>query len=499
MPHADPRRWWALSAVMLAVLAAGLDSTVLSVALPTLATVLHASESDLQWFSAGYFMVLAAAMLPAGLLGDRYGRKAVMVTSLILFGAGSATCAFARTPAEFMAARLALGLSGAGVIVMAVSALTILFDTGERPKAVGVWAAANFLALPVGPILGGWLLSHGWWGWVFLMNVPVTLIGLIAVLALVPESRSPATPAVDALGIVLSILGLLGITLGLIEAGTQGWGAPSVVIPLASGVVALFAFLAWERRVPQPLVDPALFASRAFTWGVLTMTVAVVAMIGVLFVMPQYFQGIIGTDAMGSGVRLLALVVGLVSGAVPANRLVSRLGVKSTVAVGCVIMGAGLLAGSRMSLTSSAAYVAGWMVIAGFGMGLAMATAAAAALSELSAERSGVGSGVLQALKNLGGPLGAAVLGSVLNGAYRSRVSAARLPAAATQSVFAGIAFARRSGSDTALAAVRAAFMGGLGHVLWVSAAVALLGAGLALGFLPGRPVAHNPGGGRRS
>src|ERR1019366_9162949 len=174
------RRWWALGAVSLAVLAVGLDGTVLSVALPTLAAKLHASESDLQWFSSGYLLVLAAAMLPAGLLGDRSGRKRVMLLALALFAVGSAACAAAPSSAWFIVARALLGLAGAGVIVMALSALTVLFSEQERPKAVGIWAAVNFLALPIGPILGGWLLTHFWWGWVFLMNVPVSGIGMIA-------------------------------------------------------------------------------------------------------------------------------------------------------------------------------------------------------------------------------------------------------------------------------------------------------------------------------
>ena len=188
------RKWWALGAVSLAVMTVGLDGTVLSVALPTLSGALHASESDLQWFSSGYLLVLAAAMLPAGLLGDRYGRKKVMLFALGMFGVGSAACAYSTSVVEFLAARLLVGLAGAGVIVMAITALTVLFSKEERPKAVGVWAAANFLALPIGPILGGWLLTNYWWGWVFLINVPVALIGMAAVAALVPESRASERP-----------------------------------------------------------------------------------------------------------------------------------------------------------------------------------------------------------------------------------------------------------------------------------------------------------------
>jgi len=192
----------ALAALTLGVLAVGLDVTVLSVALPTLAVGLQASESDLQWFSSGYALTLAAAMLPAGVLGDRFGRKRIALGALVLFGVGSVACAFSVNPAEFIAGRLVLGVAGAAIVVMALSVVTVLFSEEERPRAVGIWAAANFIALPIGPIFGGWLLTNFWWGWIFLMNVPVALLGIVAVLALVPESRSPERPAIDPVGMV---------------------------------------------------------------------------------------------------------------------------------------------------------------------------------------------------------------------------------------------------------------------------------------------------------
>src|SRR5262249_14317639 len=232
MNMSGTRKWWALGALTLSVLAIGLDGTILSVALPTLANALHATESDLQWFSSGYLLVLAAAMLPMGLLGDRFGRRKVLLASLLLFGAGSAACAYAPTPEAFIAARAVLGLAGAGIIVMALSALTVLFTEAERPRAIGVWAAANFLALPLGPILGGWLLTNYWWGWVFLINVPVALVGLLAALALVPESRAPVRPGLDPFGIFASTAGLVGVTYGLIEAGRNGWGDASALAPI---------------------------------------------------------------------------------------------------------------------------------------------------------------------------------------------------------------------------------------------------------------------------
>src|SRR5215471_694041 len=281
------RRWWALGALSLAVLAVGLDATVLSVALPTLANALHASESDLQWFTSGYLLALAAAMLPAGLLGDRYGRKKVMITALFLFGIGSAACAYAPSTEVFIAARVVLGIAGAGIVVMALSALTVLFSEEERPRAVGIWAAANFIALPLGPILGGWLLTHYWWGWVFLLNVPVALVGLIATLALVPETRAPERPALDPVGIVASSAGLVALTYGFIEAGIHGWGDAGSLAWIGGGLVVLAGFVAWEHRLSrqpggQPLIDLSLFGEPAFTWGVLLSATVGLCMIGVL-------------------------------------------------------------------------------------------------------------------------------------------------------------------------------------------------------------------------
>ena len=496
MSNLGNRRWLALGAITLAVLAVGLDITVLSVALPTLAAALHASESDLQWFSSGYALVLAAAMLPMGLLGDRYGRKKVMLTALILFGAGSVACAYAPSAGAFIAARLVLGLAGAGVIVMALAAVTVLFTKEERPRAFGIWAAANFLALPLGPILGGWLLTHYWWGWVFLLNVPVVLVGLIATIALLPESLAELRPRVDVVGVVVSIVGLVGVTYGLIEAGHNGWSDAGALIWMITGLAVLVGFFFWEQRLGhrpggQPLVDLTLFRSAAFTWGVILAATAILAMIGVLFTMPQYFQGVLGTDAMGSGLRLLPLIGGLVVGAVPADRLARLVGAKFTVALGFALLAAGMLLGATTSVGSNDGFVAAWMAIVGVGMGLALATAGSAALSVLPQERSGVGSAVMQALQKVGAPFGTAILGSVLLSTYQGQLHLVGLPSAAAslvqESVFGGIAVARQLGSAALLTSVRAAFVAGMDVALLVSTGIAVVGIVLALAFLPGR------------
>ena len=488
------RRWWALGAVSLAVVAVGLDGTVMSVALPTLAASLHASESDLQWFSSGYLLVLAAAMLPAGLLGDRYGRKRVMLSALVLFAGGSAACAYAPSPAWFVAARSLLALAGSGVIVMALSALTVLFREEERPRAVGIWAAANFLALPIGPILGGWLLSHYWWGWVFLLNVPVSAIGFVAVAVLVPDSRADERPGLDVVGIAASVTGLVGLTYGLIEAGEHGWGSVGALLPMLAGVAVLTAFFAWEGRLGrqeggEPLVDPTLFRSASFTWGVLLQAFGVLAMIGVLFTMPQYFQGVLGTDPMGSGLRLLPLVGGLIVGAVPAAQIARRAGAKLTAAAGFCVLAGGLALGALTGIQSGELFVAVWMALVGVGMGVSMATSAAAALIDIPQERSGVGSAVMQAVNKTGGPLGSAILGSALTAAYLSHLQLSGLPAPAAatirRSIFGGVAVAAQLHSPALLHSVRVAFMHGLDQALFISAAIALTGAILAVLFLP--------------
>jgi EmrB/QacA subfamily drug resistance transporter len=484
---------------MLAVFAVGLDATVLSVALPTLATQLHASESDLQWFSSGYLLVLAALMLPAGLLGDRFGRKRVMMGALLLFGIASAACALSKTPTEFLAARVLLGFAGAPLIVMAISALAVLFSEKERPKAVGIWAAVNFLSLPIGPILGGYILSHAWWGWVFLMNAPVALLGLLAVVLLVPETKASRTPGLDPIGVGSSAAGLVGVTYGLIEAGQNGWGSATALVPIAAGLLLLLGFFRWEamlRRRPggQPMIDLDLFRSRGFTWGIVLLSVATVAMVGAIFTLPQYFQGITGVDPMGSGVRLLPMIGGLLLGALPAAQLTKRIGPKLVIALGFAVIGVACLLGANTTLLTGTAFTATWMAVLGLGMGLVFAPAASAALSQIDAEHSGVASGVLQALNKTGGPLGAAVFGSALSSVYQAHLPMAGLPAVAVATMRSGLsqglAVAHAVGSAALTQGVQSAFVRGMDAALLVSVGIAGVGLLLTLAFMPLRTAA---------
>lgn len=491
MKNNGSRRWWALGAITLAILAVTLDVTVLTVALPTLADALHATESQLQWFVTAYTLALVAGMLPAGLLGDRYGRRAVMVGGLVLFAAGSLACAYAPDPAVFIVARVALGLAGAALVVVALSVLTVLFDEAERPRAIGIWGAANFIGLPLGPILGGWLLSNVWWGWIFVMNVPVALLGLVAVLLLVPESRAERPPRIDSVGVVLSSGGLASLMYGVVQAGDAGWSSTAAVGPAAVGLAVLVVFGLWERRRADPLVDLSLFASRSFTWGVICTALGVFGLFGVLFALPQYFQAIAGLDPQGSGLRLLPVVAGLIAGALPADRAAARIGAKLTVAAGACIVVAGTVIGSTLDISSGDPFIAAWTFVVGMGGGLAFATAASAALVELDADRAGIGSALLQAVVKLGPAFGASVLGSVLNGTYQAQVNVAGLPGAAADtvraSVFGGLAVAQQLGSSELAASVRQAFVAGIDDAARVTAVIATASIALALLFLPGR------------
>src|SRR6516164_1723521 len=491
---AGAKKWWALGGLTLGVLAVGLDATVLSVALPTLAVSLHASASDLQWFVSSYTLALAVALLPGGLLGDRFGRKKMMIGALTVFGLGSLACAYSPNAAAFIAARTVLGLSAGFLVPLVISVVAVMFTEEELPRALGVWGGANFLGLPIGPILGGWLLSHYWWGWVFLMNLPVVLIGLAAVTVLVPESRASQAPGLDPAGIVTSCAGLGVLIYGFIAAGQYGWASATAITAMAAGAAILFAFAGWELRLSrrpggQPLVDLRLFRSARFTWGTILAAFGVFSMFGLLFAAPQFFQATLGVSAMGSGLRLLPLMAGLALGAILADRVATRLTSKLTAALGFTLLTAGLELGATMTVASGDAFIATWTAIAGVGFGLALATAASSALVDLPKASAGVGSAVMQAVQKAGAPLSAAILGSVLASAYRSGLSLAGLPLHAAEavrsSVFAGLAVAARLGSAPLLDSVRSAFAHGVDAMLWVSAGLALTGIMLALAFLP--------------
>lgn len=472
-------RWLALVALGLSLLAVGLDMTVLNTALPTLAADLHASSSTLQWFVDGYNLVLAAAVLPAGLLGDRWGRRRMLTIGLLVFAAGSVFCALAATSAELIAARVVLGLGAALLMPLSLSMLAVLFEPAERQRAIAAVSMFQMVGIPLGPIIAGTILQHFAWGWVFAVNVPLSLVALVATRTLMPESRGHSAP-VDGVGIVLSSAGLVALTYGLIEGPSRGWTSLQLLGPVLAGTAFLAVLAVLEQRVAHPLLDLSLFRSRSFTSGAVTATVVTFAMFGTLFILPQLFQAVQGADALGTGLRSLPLLAGVIVGFQAAKQMIARSGVTGTLVTGFAAIALGSVLGTGTGVDSGFGFVAAWSAVVGLGLGLNLPTAMTVALHALSAQRAGIGSAMLLALRQFGSVLGVAVLGSVLTAAYHAGLPPHTDPAVLV-SPTAGVALAQHLDAPVLLQQVRSAFTGGMALTLWICAAVAALGILLTL------------------
>jgi DHA2 family multidrug resistance protein-like MFS transporter len=388
-------------------------------------------------------------------------------------------------------------------------------------------ASATFISFPIGPVVGGYLLDHFWWGSVFLINVPVVALAVIAVTFLLPESRSALRPRVDVLGVILSSAGLAGLTYGFIKAGQDGWTDAAALATIAAGVAVLAALVGWERWLTarwlagdvlakdgqaaddlrggkvRPLIELRLFRIAGFTWGTTLATLVSFAMFGIFFVMPQYFQEVRGADAMGSGLRLLPMIGGMVIGMIGGTRLASprkaadgtartsMASAKLLVTIGFAVMAGSLAVGAGTSASSGTGFAAAWFAVFGLGLGLAMPQAMNAAIGALSAERSGAGSALISALRQVGATIGVAILGTVLSSVYSSHLAVNGLPAAAADavksSVAAGVGVAHQLNSAALLDSVRHAFVSGMDTMLWVCAGIALVSAILGAIFLPRR------------
>jgi EmrB/QacA subfamily drug resistance transporter len=369
--------------------------------------------------------------------------------------------------------------------------LPVLFPPQERTKAIAFAAIGLGAGVPLGPIIGGYLLGHFWWGSIFLVNVPVALLGLIAIAIAVPESKDPAPRRADAVGGLLSTAGLVSFVYGVIEVPKRDWDDVLVIGTMALGVLLLAAFLAWERRTADPMIDLHLFTRPRFLWGTIAATIASFALFGLLFAMPQYLQDVRGNDAMKTGIRLLPLMAGLIVGARVSEVVGRRYGAKVPVTAGMLIIGCGLALGATTTVGSGYGLAAAWLSIVGAGTGLSLAPAMDAVLGELPPERSGGGSALTQAFRQVGGALGVALLGSLLSGQYTGRLDVSGLPApaahAAKDSVAGAVAVAGQLHSAALHASAQTAYVHAMGVVLVVCGAVALLGAVLVGMFLPAR------------
>ncbi|MCM3556548.1 MFS transporter [Janibacter melonis] len=494
----DPRRWWALAALALAVLTLGFDITIMNVALPTIATELEVGTDSLQWMVNAYVLVIAGLMLTCGALGDRYGRKRLLLIGLGVFGISSAVAAGVDSAALVIAARGVMGMGAAIMMPVAFAVLAALFGPAERGKAVSLLVMGLGIGIPLGPIIGGYLLEHFWWGSIFLINVPIAIIGAIAIAVLLPESRDPSPRRPDVLGAVLSTAGLTSLVYGVIEAPARGWSDPMTVGAITAGLAVLGAFVAWELRVRDPMIDLHLFARPQFLWASIAGVLVTFGMLGLLFVVPQYLQFVAGHDALGTGIRLLPLIGGLVVGAPAGERLAARTGYRVPVSVGLAVLSAGVAIGAFTDLRSSYGFVAAWLATAGLGIGMALAPAMDAVLDALPTEQAGSGTAITMTLRQTGGALGVALLGSLLAEGYADRVNTVGLPvevaAAARESIAGALAAATRLGEPALAASAHAAYRHGMTLVLTATAITAGLSAVLTALLLPGNPA---PGGDR--
>ncbi|WP_432832260.1 MFS transporter [Dactylosporangium sp. CA-092794] len=480
----SPRRWWALVAIVLSVLTVGFDTTILNVALPTLAADLNAGNDDLQWIVNAYVLVFAGLLLPMGALGDRYGRKRLLMAGLLLFAGASLIAVFAGDAGQVIAARALMGVGGAILTPLTMAVLPVMFEPHERGKAISLATMGMGIGLPLGPIIGGYLLKHFWWGSIFVINVPVALVALVAVALLVPESRSSAPKRVDFIGAALSTLGLVLLVYGVIEAPARGWTDARVLTGLAAGAVLLAIFALAERRAAEPMIDLKLFRKPRFAWGTAAGTMGSFALFGMLFILPQYLQAVRGDDSLGVGLRLLPLIAGLFVGA-PLGERVARLTVtRVPIAAGLLLGAVGMALGARTDVGSGYGFVATWLLIGGAGIGLALTPAMDAVLGALPRDEAGSGTAITMTLRQVGGALGVALLGSLTSAIYRDRLGTA--PETAKQSISAAVAIATRTGDQALALAARSAFVDAMSVVLLVCAAIAVVGAALVALFLPG-------------
>ena len=497
-PSAQGRggRWWALAALVISGLVIGLDSTVLITALPTLSSKLGASTSDLQWISAAYTLTLGGLLLPGGVLGDRYGRKRLLLIGLALFGIASVIASQATTASALIAMRALMGVGGALIVPLSLSILPSMFTAEERPRAVSVTAAGAFLGLPLGPLVAGWLLSHYAWGSVFLINAPVVVIALIGVWFLVPEGKDPQPRPFDWVGGLLAVVGVTALVYGVIEQPIHGWTDPRVLGGIIAGAVVLTAFVVWDLRHPSPFVDLANFRNRGFTWATMAFVVTGFGLFGVLFILSPFIQIVMGNDAQATGIRLLPIIGGVIAGAVAGNVLAARLGARIGIPVGLAVTAAGLVGFSRIAADTGYGPVAAGLAVIGLGMGIALPTSLDVILGTLPPGQTGAGSALTRALQQIAATFGVAILGSILNNAYQAQIAAplGALPSELRQvgldSIAGAHALAARLPEPIGTALKRAAnqaYTQGMAEVMLISAGLVLATAIAVAVFLPPR------------
>jgi EmrB/QacA subfamily drug resistance transporter len=494
------RRWATLGVLCLSLMVIGLDNTILNVALPTLGRQLHASTSSLQWIVDIYTLVFAGLLLTAGSLGDRFGRYRTLALGLTLFGLGSLASALAGSTAMLIATRAFMGIGGAFIMPSTLSIITNVFTNPvERGKAIGIWAGVAALGIGIGPVAGGFLLSHFYWGSVFFVNLPIVALALVGGWFLVPDSKDPTAPRLDPFGAVLSIVGLASLLWAVIEAPGRGWGSTSTVAGLVFGAAVLGGFVWWELHTSSPMLDMRFFKNPRFTAASMAIALTFFSLFGSLFLLTQYLQSVHGYSPLKAGALLIPQAAVLMIVAFSSANLTQRLGNKLVVGFGLLVVALSLAAFSLLSASAPLWQIIAVTVVMAVGMGNVMAPATDSIMGSLPREKAGVGSAMNDTTRQTGGAIGVAVLGSILASKYRGTIAsdaqAHHLPATVVGAIRSDIGGALRAArtplgapySDTIGSIARHSFVTAF-HVASLVGAVALVLAAIGVfRWLPAR------------
>ncbi|MSO36933.1 MAG: DHA2 family efflux MFS transporter permease subunit [Acidimicrobiia bacterium] len=416
------RRWAVLGVLCFSLLVIVLDNTILNVAIPTISNDLNPTTAQLQWMVDSYTLVFAGLLLTAGSLGDRFGRRGALQIGLVLFGIGSVLSALSNTPNELIAARAFMGIGGAFIMPATLSIITNIFPDEERARAIGIWAATAGVGVALGPIVGGALVADFYWGSIFLVNIPIVAVGLIAGLFLIPTSKDPSASKLDVPGALLSITSLTAILFAIIEGPPRGWTDPVVVASFVGGVMLLGAFIWWELKTETPMLNMQFFRNRRFTASTFAVAMSFFVLFGSTFLLTQYMQFVLGYSPLQAGTRLLPFAAVILVVAPLSPRIVQSIGTRVTVSAGLAIAGLAMLLMTGLDATSSYADIVWMLMLMALGQALVMAPATDAIMGSVPREKAGVGSAVNDTTRQVGGALGVAVIGSVMSLIYSPKI-----------------------------------------------------------------------------
>jgi len=424
------RRWTALGFLAISLLVIALDNTVLNLALPSISKDLGATATELQWIIDAYVLVFAGLLLTVGSIGDRFGRKRVLQAGLAIFGLFSLGAALSKSTGMLIGMRAMMGIGAASIMPSTLSTITATFrDLKERAQAIAFWAATFALGTGIGPLVGGWLLSHFRWSSVFFINVPIVAVGIVGGYFFIQESRAEKPRKIDAVGCILSVAGLFALVYAIIQAGIDGWTAHNVLFGFAGAFVLLTAFILWELRNRQPLLPIRFFRNMSFTGANLALTLVAFALFGCFYFLSQYLQSVHGYGPLQAGVRLLPIAGAAFVGSISSARVANRIGTKVTVALGILIAAGGLFYFYRMAAPdTSYGIIAIGMCIVAVGIGIAMSPGTNSVMGSVPVDEAGVGSAMNDTNRQIGGALGVAVLGTLLNTGYISRIDLIKWP-----------------------------------------------------------------------